>query len=105
LDEAYLKETREEEEKTIKVYQIQSFSPSLKGILLNVVAILSISKVGEKRESKFYFVLTLHFAIIWSKNITAYGSKSRLISMMQDIVLDCRASKTIHRRISLILLI
>jgi len=59
LDEAYLKETRYEADKTIKVYQIQALNPSLKDVLLNVVVILSISKAGEKKGIKILFCTDL----------------------------------------------
>lgn len=66
LEQAYLKQTREEEDKTIKVYQIQALNPSLKGILLNVVVILSISKAGGKTGIKILFCtdLTLSYDLV-----------------------------------------
>jgi len=66
LDEAYLKETRDEGDKIIKVYQIQALNPSLKGILVNVIVILAINKIGEKVGIKILFCtnLTLSYDLV-----------------------------------------
>jgi len=99
LDEACLKETREDDDETIKVYQIQALNPSLKGVLLNIVVILNTRKADGKVGIKILICtdLELSYDLVLSGIIT-YVFKLSLILMMQNIVLDFRVSKTTRKK-------